>query len=204
MREFKMKLTKSDIALIDELIEQNKNCIDKQSKFIFEQAVAFKNNQTSNQSLLKEAIKKLRAEKKIKKYDEAIAKKLVFNKNAEAKKLSRQKFLTGHAIQKIFDEHKSSLMLKMIVYDQLSNEKDKEFLLSNVEVIHFGDTTTYTITETIENIDQFMYILRKTEFSLNDESIDESYSKTEYNFEYYLDNHLLESVTFSLSSTVHV
>ena len=84
-------------------------------------------------NLLKAAIKKLRAEKKIQKYNQVIQRKAQYNKASEGKKIAREKFLVGNAMKKIFAEMDADIMLKMITLSQSLNQKDRDFLLENVE-----------------------------------------------------------------------
>lgn len=128
-----MQLTKSDILLIDELIETRKKALDVESRSIVDHCMRFKNNQDCNKTLIKNAIKVLRAEKKISAYKNKINSS-VKNENkvteTERKQKNREKFLIGSGMQAIFY---NKIFLKLLAISEITNEKDRKFLLENVE-----------------------------------------------------------------------
>lgn len=128
-----MELTPRDITLIDELISFHEKALDKQSRFIVENALAFKNGQTYNATVLKLAIQSLRSYKKKAKYDELMAQKINRENEKNNKQKSREKFLAGNAFVKIFADAGADVMLKLIAISQSANEKDREFLLKGVK-----------------------------------------------------------------------
>lgn len=129
-----MKLTKSDIAMIDELIDSRKNAIDAQSKMIVDECIKFKNNQDCNKTLIKNAIVILRSEKKIQAYKSKIDAQEKHQSSQDRKNKSREKFLAGNAFMKIFADVNADVMLKLIAISQSENQKDREFLLKNVDI----------------------------------------------------------------------
>lgn len=128
-----MKLTKSDIAMIDELIDSRKNAIDAQSKMIVDECIKFKNNQDCNKTLIKNALVVLRSEKKIQAYKSKIDAQEKHQSSQDRKNKSREKFLAGNAFVKIFADVNADIMLKLIAISQSANQKDREFLLKGVE-----------------------------------------------------------------------
>lgn len=138
-------LTKSDIALIDDLIDSRKNAIDSQSKLIVEHCRAYQNNQPCNQTLIKNALKLFRADKKVKAYQAKIDTAEKRQSTQQRKEKARTKFLIGNAMLKLFDDEFDFVMIKMIAYSQTVNEKDRQFLLSNVEVKHKSDDVSNLI-----------------------------------------------------------
>lgn len=129
-----MKLTKSDIAMIDELIDSRKNAIDAQSKMIVDECIKFKNNQDCNKTLIKNALVILRSEKKIQAYRSKIDAQEKHQSAQDRKNKSREKFLVGNAFVKIFADASADVMLKLIAISQSTNEKDREFLLKDVDI----------------------------------------------------------------------
>lgn len=153
-------LTKSDIALIDDLIDSRKNAIDSQSKMIVEHCLAYKNNQDCNQTLIKNALKLFRADKKIKAYQAKIDTAEKRQSTQQRKEKAREKFLVGNAMLKIFDDEYDFVMIKMIAYSQTANEKDRQFLLSNVEVRQKSDDVSVLIYRD-ENKRMYQLIITK-------------------------------------------
>lgn len=140
-------LTKSDIALIDELINSRKNAIDSQSKLIVQHCIAYQNNQPCNQTLIKNALKLFRADKKIKAYQSKIDKAEKRQSTQQRREITRKKFLVGHAFSSIIDDE---MMIKMIACYLSSNQKDKDFLLENCTEKQISEIATeliYTVND---------------------------------------------------------
>lgn len=178
-------LTKSDIALIDDLIESRKNAIDSQSKMIVEHCLAYKNNQDCNQTLIKNALKLFRADKKIKAYQAKIDTAEKRQSTQQRKEKARTKFLIGNAMLKLFDDEFDFVMIKMIAYSQTANEKDRQFLLSNVDVKHRSDDVS-VLTYRDENKRIYQLVITKL-----------SATKTHYKFyyEYGYEEHESKEIT---------
>lgn len=172
-------LTKSDIALIDDLIESRKNAIDSQSKLIVEHCIAYKNNQPCNQTLIKNAIKLYRADKKIKAYQTKIDKAEKRQSTHQRKEITRKKFLVGHAFSSIIDDE---MMIKMIAFYLSSNQKDKDFLLENCTEKKISDIETELIYKISDDEYHQMTVTRHAkkwlEFRYIHVKDDEPYIKT--------------------------
>lgn len=140
-------LTKSDIALIDDLINSRKNAIDSQSKLIVQHCIAYQNNQPCNQTLIKNALKLFRADKKVKAYQAKIDTAEKRQSSQQRKEKARTKFLVGHAFSSLIDDE---IMIKMIAFYLSSNAKDKDFLLQNCVEKQISDIETkltYTVND---------------------------------------------------------
>lgn len=193
-----MKLTKSDIAMIDELIDSRKNAIDAQSKMIVDECIKFKNNQDCNKTLIKNALVVLRSEKKIKAYHAKIDAQEKHQSSQARKNKNREKYLTAYALNDIFHEHDASNMLKMIAYSRLKNQKDKDFLIQDVQVYERNNETIY---KTVYK--EFVDILKVSEeifFTENDEIYQIT---TKYRYESYIDKVLIYSCDFELFTHDH-
>lgn len=188
-----MKLTKSDIAMIDELIDSRKKAIDAQSKMIVDECIKFKNNQDCNKTLIKNALVILRSEKKIQAYKSKIDAQEKHQSSQARKNKNREKYLTAYALNDIFHEHDASDMLKMIAYSRLKNQKDKDFLLQNVEVHERNNETIYKIIHKA-----CVDILSVSEEIICNDNDEISHITTKYRYESYIHKLLIYSCDFEL------
>ena len=122
-----MKLTKSDIAMIGELIDSRKNAIDAQSKMIVDECIKFKNNQDCNKTLIKNALVILRSEKKIQAYKSKIDAQEKHQSSQARKNKNREKYLTAYALNDIFHEHDASKHVKNDCVQSIKKSKRQRF-----------------------------------------------------------------------------
>ena len=89
-------------------------------------------------------------------------------------------------------------MLKMIAYSRLKNQKDKDFLLQNVQVYERDNETIYRIQD-----NQFLEILRVSEEIICNDNDEISHITTKYRYENYIHKSLIYSCDFELFAKHH-